>query len=429
MAKRIIGQYVTRPGRTAGDDDVTLPVAKDLVKAPAVLRREDEITFYSREYPLESFAVDETASAEWSAQVRDEFSPETSRLYERFQKEMEPLVDWIKSTGDQEPTGIPTGDDVTDLIRRKARDLGYGEVGFTKLDRRYVYQSKRKYLRKEVGNAICLAYEQNYDETQTIPSLGAEEAQGEAYKQQALLSKKLVEFIHSLGYRAQVSGPTWHFGPMIPMFVEAGLGQLGVNGQLLSPHFGSRARLQIIFTDARMTHDKPVDYGIPKFCETCQVCFMRCPGRAIQGQTVWYRGVEKSKLIHKRCRPVMARFSGCGVCMKVCPIQKYGMKPVMEHYIENGEVLGKGTDNLEAYELPGKGYFAVGKLPHFDAEFFDMPTGRSEDHLLSEFKEKLKRAEDDAEESEGLWKDYRRELEQSVMRRSTVVDMGMDLAE
>ena len=72
----------------------------------------------------------------------------------------------------------------------------------------------------------------------------------------------------------------------------------------------------------------------------------------------------------------MTRYSGCGVCMKTCPIQKYGMKPVMEHYIETGDVLGKGTENLEGYELPDKGYFEVGKLPRFDREFFNMPTGR-----------------------------------------------------
>ena len=429
MAKRIVGQHITRPGRTVDDEDITFPVAKDLLKVPGVPRREDEITFYSREYPLESFAVAETASAEWAGKVRDEFSPETTELYQEFQNEMEPLVEWIRSTGDLEPTGTPTGNDVTDLIRRKARQLGYGEVGFTRFDRRYVYESKRKYLRPEVSHAICLAYEQDYGDTQAIPSLKAEEAQGEAYKQQAHLSKELVEFIRSLGYRAQVSGPAWHYGPMIPMFVEAGLGQLGVNGQLLSPHFGSRARLQIILTDARVTHDKPVDYGVIKFCELCQVCFMRCPGKAIQGQTVWYRGVEKSKLIYKRCRPVMARFSGCGVCMKVCPIQKYGMKPVMEHYVETGTVLGKGTDNLEGYELPGKGYFEAGKLPHFDAAFFDMPTGRSEDHLLNEFKEKLREAEKDADESEALWQEYRHKIEKSMKQQGAVVDIGMDLAE
>ena len=75
--------------------------------------------------------------------------------------------------------------------------------------------------------------------------------------------------------------------------------------------------------------------------------------------------------------------------MKVCPAQRYGMKPVMEHYVETGEVLGKGTDNLEGFELRDKGYFGPGKLPKFDRSFFDFPHGRKDEWLFEQFKEKL----------------------------------------
>ncbi len=426
MARRRVGHHVTRPGRQHGDDDITFPVAKDLQKPPESLRREQEITFYSREFPLESFALEQSASAGWADDIRRNFAPDVAEVYDEFQEDMQPVLEWIRSSGDLDPTAEPTGENVGESIKQKARELGYGEVGFTRFDRRYLYQIRRQGVRTDLPHAICLALEQDHAATQTIPSLEAERAQGDAYKRQADLAANLVDHIRSLGYRAQVSGPTWHFGPMIPMFVEAGLGQLGVNGQLLSPHFGSRARLQIIITNARITYDKPVDYGIPKFCEICQVCFMRCPGRAIQGQRLWYRGVDKAKLIYKRCRPVMARYSGCGVCMKVCPIQKYGMKPVMEHYIETGDVLGKGTDNLEGYELPDKGYFSVGKLPRFDTEFFNMPLGRAEENLIAEFQSNLEAALDD-DEKDRLWRDYRARLEAIMDNKTTVVDMGMDL--
>jgi len=237
----------------------------------------------------------------------------------------------------------------------------------------------------------------------------------------------LTDLIRSLGYRVQVSGPTWHYGPMIPMFVEAGLGQLGANGQLLSPHFGSRARLQIIFTDAKVTYDQPIDYGIHRFCQVCQVCVQRCPGRALMQEKVWYRGVEKNKLVFKRCRPVMARYLGCGICMKVCPVQKYGMQPVMEHYVETGEVLGKGTDSLEGYTLHDKGYFGPSELPVFDRKFFDMPRGRSEDWVLIEFRDKLMEAtgEEDSDHDQ-MWDEFRKKVEGSIAKRSVAVDLGMD---
>ena len=420
---------MTRASRTPDEEPLSFPIAKDVQGVPGIPKRDNEVSYYSRESRLESIAASESASAEWASVVRREFSPETASLYEEFQEEMIPVVEWVRSTRDLKPNTEPSGENVTEAIRSKAYALGYGEVGFTSFDSRYVYQGRRKDLNPRLPHAICLALEQDYDATQTIPSLDAEKAQGQAYTRQSELAKELTDFILSLGYSVQVSGPTWHLGPMIPMFVEAGLGQLGVNGQLLSPRFGSRARLQIILTDANITHDKPVDYGIHKYCALCQVCVTRCPGRALEGQKLWYRGVEKNKLNFARCRPVMTRYSGCGICMKVCPIQKYGMKPVMEHYIETGEVLGKGTENLEGYTLSDKGYFRAGKLPSFNAEFFDMPRGKVEDLLFNEFKQKLQDAQNGGEEtSEDVWVEFRERMDEALSRQNGPLDMGMDMS-
>ncbi|KAA1282918.1 MAG: hypothetical protein EGP12_05905 [SAR202 cluster bacterium] len=428
MAKRRIGKIITRPGLGYGDSDIEIPIAQDLLKVEGIPQRDAEVSYYSREFPLESFALEHSASAEWAQTERSEHTPATEELYRDYQKKMAPWIEKIKRSGDKTPKPPVDIGDHTEDIRDKARQLGYGEIGFTKFDRRYVYQSRKEFVRTDLPNAICLAYEQGYVETQDMPSYVSEIAQGDAYMSQAELSLKLVEFINEMGFSAQISGPAWHFGPMIPMFVEAGLGQLGVNGQLLSPHFGSRARLQVIITNAPIKYDSAEDYGIYKFCELCQVCFMRCPGKAIQAQRVWFRGVEKNKLIAKRCRPVMARYSGCGICMKVCPIQKYGMKPVMEHYVETGEVLGKGTDDLESYELENKGYFRSGKVPVFDRDFFDMPEGRLEHNLLEKLRSDLNDSTslDDKYEHK-LLLEFKDRLDTSSENKGKVVDMGMDM--
>jgi Pyruvate/2-oxoacid:ferredoxin oxidoreductase delta subunit len=298
------------------------------------------------------------------------------------------LVDAAFVSGDVVPNVSPVpGKDVTDEIRSKARQLGFGEVGFTKYDRRYTYKSKKGWVKYE--HAICLALEQDYWQTQTIPSMEAEFAHFGTYEEEGAYALELADFIRSLGYKAQVHSPNDNSAPYIPMFVAAGLGQLGANGQLLSPHFGSRSRIMIISTDAEVTYDQPVDYGIQKFCEECQVCVNRCPGRALVKEKVWWRGVEKHKLMYDRCRPVMATYEGCGVCMLVCPVQRYGMAPVMEHYVSTGEVLGKGTDNLEGFEFREKGYFGPGELPSFEREFFDFPRGTKDEWLFDRFKAKL----------------------------------------
>ena len=381
-----VGHVVTRPGRREQDPPVEIPVSEDLETVPGIPKHESDLEFYSREYPLETINIDERASRDWANRIRDGHLEmrEIRREHDRLNK---PIVLAGRMTGEMEPTTEPVGEDITELVKAKARSLGFGEVGITRYDHHYTYVSKKDWVK--FPHAICLAYEQDYEPTQSIPSVPAEIVHSSTYRTEGAAGLELGNYIRSLGYRAQVHSPNDNTGPYIPMFVEAGLGQLGANGQLLSPHFGSRARLMVITTDASVSYDKPVDYGIHAFCNICQVCANRCPGRAIIRDKIWWRGAEKNKLIFKRCRPVMARYLGCGICMKVCPIQKYGMKPVMEHYISTGEVLGKGTDGLEGYELHDQGYFGPGELPTFDGQFFNMPHGKAEDWVFEQFKEKL----------------------------------------
>ncbi len=395
MAKAV-RHTVNRPGRKHGDSDVDIPVAEDLATVPGIPEIEADVAFYSREYPLESQAVEKAADREWVWTV---YTGEVVEYLKGHEERMKPLIAAARVSGELEPTGqLEPGKDLTQDIRRRARELGFGEVGFTRYDRHYTFASMKGWAKYE--HAICLALEQDYYQTQTIPSLEAEYAHFGTYEIQQDLLLKLGDYIRSMGYHAQIHGVSFNSAVYIPMFVAAGLGQLGANGQLLSPHFGSRARLMIVTTDAPVTYDEPEDYGIQKFCQECQVCVNRCPGRALVRDKVWWRGAEKNKLIYERCRPVMARYEGCAVCMKTCPIQRYGMRPVMEHYVETGEVLGKGTENLEGYSLRDKGHFGPGELPQFDRKFFEFPHGRREDWLFEQFKERL--SQDGAPDEEEL---------------------------
>ena len=382
-----VGHVVTRPGRKLGDPSVDIPVPEELETVPGIPITSREVDFYSREYPLQRQQVEHAADTEWAPSVGTE-------AMRKYQKEhdgtMEPYYALMNASGDLEATGTPTGEDVTELIKAKARELGYLEVGMTAHDPRYIYQDRKSHVK--YTHAICLALEQDYAETQSAPSMAAEHGHYGTYETQAPLGLEMVDFIRSLGYQAQVHGPSNHSAATIPMFVAAGLGQLGANGQLLTPHSGARCRLQIITTDAPVTYDEPVDYGLHAFCQVCQVCVNRCPGRALMREKVWWRGVEKNKLIYKRCRPVMARYEGCAICMKVCPINKYGAKVVMEHYVQTGQVLGKGTHDLEGYTLHPEssekytyGYFGPGELPTFNTEFFDIPKGTREGATMDKY--------------------------------------------
>ena len=381
-----LSHTVKRSGRLSGDPDIEIPVAEDLATVPGIPQNPTDVAFYSREYPLETQAIEKSADRQWALANQ---SKDFDDFREGHDERMKPMYEAALVSGEIEPMGTPVpGEDLTEDIRRLARKMGCGEVGFTRYDRRYTFAGKKRWAKYE--HAVCLAVEQDYVKTQAGPSPDSDIARFETYEVEQEICLKLCDYLRSRGYYAQVHDGSDCSGPYIPLFVAAGLGQLGANGQLLSPHFGSRSRLMLVTTDAPVTYDEPVDYGIHKFCQECQVCVNRCPGRAISRDKVWWRGVQRNKLIYDRCRPVMVTYHGCAACMIVCPIQKYGMKPVMEHYVETGEVLGKGSENLEGYSLKGKGYFGVGELPQFDREFFEIPHGREEDWLFEKFKERLK---------------------------------------
>ena len=383
---KAISHTVKHRGKNSGDVDVEIPVAEDLVTVPGVPMRGKDISYYSRVYPLEAPFVENSADREWEWSV---WSDELTEFHKNHHERNRSFVDRAESSGNLESTGTAEpGRDVTEEIRTKAQELGAGEVGFTKLDRKFVYASKKRWVKYQ--HAVCVAVEQDYKQTQTIASIEAEHAHFGAYEQIGALGLDLVDYIRSLGYHAQMHSPSDDSVVFVPMFVNAGLGQLGANGQLLSPHFGSRCRLAIVSTDAAVTYDKPVDFGIHKFCQTCQVCVRRCPARALVKEQVWWRGVHKNKVIYDRCRPVMARYEGCGVCMKVCPVQRYGMKAVMKHYVATGQVLGKGTDDLESFTLDGQ-HFGLNELPELDSGTFQFPHGPQDEWLFRKFKERLTR--------------------------------------
>ncbi|PYN41068.1 MAG: hypothetical protein DMD95_20155, partial [Candidatus Rokuibacteriota bacterium] len=179
-----------------------IPVAEDLTTVPGIPLRETDLSFYSRTYPQETQNIEKAADRQWVWTV---YSPEMSEYRKDHNDISEPLIDAAAVSGDLEPTGTPTGEDATEAIRRKARELGFGEVGFTKYDRRYTYTSKRHWTKYE--HAICLALEQNYVQTQSLPGMDAERAHFGTYEIEGALLLDLADHIRELGYHAQVHSP------------------------------------------------------------------------------------------------------------------------------------------------------------------------------------------------------------------------------
>lgn len=264
-----------------------------------------------------------------------------------------------------------TPGELTRRMKAEAARLGLSGCGVTAYDIKWNYA---EYHGLAVGETMVVGIvEQNFDSTNLSPSLRAEKAALSAYAGLEDRMRLLADWLRAQGYAARSEGFVGE-SMVIPYAVAAGLGQLGLNGQLLTPHAGSRCRIAVLSTDAPLLRDQPVDYGIEGVCDQCQICVRRCPAGAIPAVRKESRGVVKAKLNTKRCLPVMGKAAGCSVCMKVCPVQRYGLPAVLEEFDRTGRVLGKDTDDLEGFDWPLDGvHYGPGERPRLAPAVFETP--------------------------------------------------------
>jgi epoxyqueuosine reductase len=258
--------------------------------------------------------------------------------------------------------------DLTQLVREKATELGLSAIGIAQYDPKYTYSEHRDECSPLGDRVIVCMLEQHYEATQTAPSARSERGALSAYADVMKLGAQLAEHLHVVGYRAAAEPQGGH-GMALHYAVAAGLGQLGLNGQVLTPHAGSRCRITLVQTDAPLIVDHPVDYGIPKLCDSCKVCVQRCPVGAIPANRAMHRGIEKAKINTARCWPVVAQAHGCAICMKVCPVQRYGLQPVLDEFERSGQILGKNTDELEGFTWIDGRRYGHGERPRLPVSF------------------------------------------------------------
>ncbi len=226
----------------------------------------------------------------------------------------------------------------TRMVKRAARFFGASLVGICALDRRWLYSHVSNDLTGEhsplevsedYGYAVAVAIEMDYEYMQTAPTGGSAAATGLGYSKMAFVAGLLAQFIRGLGYRALPSGNDTALS--IPIAVEAGLGELGRNGLLITEPFGPRVRICKVLTDLPLVPDEPRFFGVTEFCETCMKCAIDCPSQAItyDGRTAKAPtlsnnpGVFKWPTNPEQCYKYwIANRLDCANCIRVCPFNQ-----------------------------------------------------------------------------------------------------------
>ena len=267
--------------------------------------------------------------------IDKEFRPNVSMLKGTFhlpfslgRKELvEPPID---------PSALAVGPkEMTERIKGFARHLGADLVGICHVDPRWAYSHRGeifynnwedwgKEILRPLPFAVVIATEMDDKLVSSAPHTPSVVESGVNYAKGAYISTILANFIAQLGYEAVAHHFRHYDLVLVPLAIDAGLGELGRFGFLITKPFGPRVRLAAVTTSLPLVPDKPVDLGVQEFCARCLKCADTCPSQAIpSGGKVVFNGVEKWKLDEESCFGYWAKVgTDCNICMAVCPYSR-----------------------------------------------------------------------------------------------------------
>lgn len=206
-------------------------------------------------------------------------------------------------------------------IKAKAKELGAELVGVTHMSDEAVYEG----CEVSFKYAICIGLSMDRQEMSQVPHERAGIEVMRTYRKISRIAIELGETIRAMGWPAKTYGnPNSTDILHIPLAINAGLGQLGKHGSMISKEFGSNFRLAAVVTDLPLAIDKPVDLAVEDVCVSCQRCVIDCPPGAIFNEKQLVRGEKKWYVDFDKCIPYFVKTYGCAICIEVCPWSEPG---------------------------------------------------------------------------------------------------------
>ncbi len=227
---------------------------------------------------------------------------------------------------------VITPEEATTRLKGYAKALGASLVGTTKINPLWVYSHRGEIFNdnwEDWGQkinlnhtyAIVCAEEMHSDMVGSAPHTPTCIESMMNYAKGAYITTQLAGYIANLGYSATANHFRHYDTLLPPIAVDAGLGEVGRLGYLITKKYGPRIRLSLVTTDLPLLQDKPVDIGVEDFCKICKKCAVCCPSKSIsQDDMTVSNGLVRWNLNAQSCFEYWGKVgTDCNVCMNVCP--------------------------------------------------------------------------------------------------------------
>ena len=216
----------------------------------------------------------------------------------------------------------------TSFILGWLKQAGTVSAGITELQEEHLYshvgrgKDYGREVRKEHRYAIAFTVEMSKNMMDAAPFGPTVMESAWQYLRAATIAVQLAEFIRELGYpaRAHIDGNYRVVCPLVAR--DAGLGEIGRMGLLMTPELGPRVRIGVVTTDIPLIPGKrKYDYSVIDFCEMCKKCADVCPSSAISEQPRrQINGVLRWQINQEACFTYWCRIgTDCGRCVVACP--------------------------------------------------------------------------------------------------------------
>ncbi|MFV2052092.1 2Fe-2S iron-sulfur cluster-binding protein [Aliiroseovarius sp. YM-037] len=254
----------------------------------------------------------------------------------------------------------------------------------------YSHDAAGQPIRPYHANAISMIIDQGHE---TMEGASGDDwiacAQSmRAYLRFSLLGGVLAEHIRKLGYTARVHSVMDDEVLHPPLLLLAGLGEVSRIGEvILNPFLGPRLKSGVVTTNMPIVHDRPIDFGLQRFCEACNKCARECPSGAITaGPKLMFNGYEIWKSDSQKCttyRVAQKNGAMCGRCMKTCPWNLEGLfaEAPFRKLAMTAPGAAKALAKLD--DLVGNGEINPAKKWWWDLEMVDDGAYRPSDHPVN----------------------------------------------
>ncbi len=217
---------------------------------------------------------------------------------------------------------------LTEFILQWTNKLGALDVGICEMKNEHWYSHKGR--REEYGNeilpehkyGIAFTVEMNQTMVDAAPSTSIVMESGQQYLESGKIAVQVAKFMRNLGWeaRAHIDGNYRVICPLVAR--DAGLGEIGRMGLLLTPKQGPRVRIGVVTTNIPLiVSKKKADDSVTKFCVICKKCADVCPSSSISfTDREIINGSLRWQINSESCFTYWCTTgTDCGRCMRSCP--------------------------------------------------------------------------------------------------------------